>query len=75
MSLFNRTQPPAKMFGYPYPEVLAAHQQNVRELTTRGTEAGDPLLTDKPEAWSWREWGNYMDDIAEDLRTLRDAQE
>ncbi|MEU4183978.1 hypothetical protein AB0H76_38995 [Nocardia sp. NPDC050712] len=76
MSIFNRTQPPAKMFGYPYAEVLAAHQQNVRELAAAvRTEAGEPLLLDKPKAWTWIEWGNYMEDIAEDLHTLREAQE
>lgn len=73
--LFNRT--PRTMFGYPYEQVLDSHRANVRELATlrADLDAGDPLLTDKPDGWSWREWGDYMDDTADELRTLRERRD
>jgi hypothetical protein len=30
------------------------------------------LFTERPANWSFNEWGNYIDDIADELRCLRE---
>ncbi|WP_280427829.1 hypothetical protein [Nocardia brasiliensis] len=79
--MFNR--PPRKMFGQPYDEVMEAHRANVAALEQlRADRPGPPgpnggpglaaLLTERPATWSYAEWGDYMDDTAEELRELRE---
>ncbi|WP_280407488.1 hypothetical protein [Nocardia brasiliensis] len=65
---------PRTLFGQPYETVMQAHRANVAELARlRGDRPA--LLTERPEAWSFNEWGDYVDDIADELRCLRDGDD
>jgi hypothetical protein len=70
---------PRQLFGRPYAEVMAVHHANVAALAPlRAAHPGPhdgPLLTERPAAWSLTVWGDYVDDIAEELRDLREQHD